>query len=142
MHIYATTPLARFKKTFKYKGMKTARKFVQILALLAMCMQLTAHLSPVLAKINGNWQITICSADSVRTITIDKNGNEIPTPQINKNICAVCAVGNTLATTPDDCNIRPLAAIRKYRYGKTATTPIHNKQNPRSHAPRAPPSES
>ena len=89
------------KKQNKNNRMNTAKRLFHLLAILALCMQLTAHLSPVLAEINGNWQITICSGDSFKTITIDKNGEETPAaPNMRMHDCAFCAAANFTAAPP------------------------------------------
>lgn len=81
--------------------MSFAKRFFQILAILAAFMQVSAHLAPVLAEATGALQITICSGYSTRDITIDKNGKEIPQlPKKNMQNCMVCSVCHAAALTP------------------------------------------
>ncbi len=80
------------------------KKYITALALLAMALSLLATITPLWAKNNAGTSILICTAFGSKTITIDKNGNELPDlPQIPahaKNNCALCLAASALATLP------------------------------------------
>lgn len=127
------------KKTFKTKAMKRCKTIFYILAVLSLCMQLTAHLSPVLAAINGNWQITICSADSFRTITIDQNGDEIPaTPNMRMHDCAFCAA-TSFTATPVQNNSLFSDTIEHTEYLNDGYEVLYTSKPHRAHQTRGPP---
>ena len=118
--------------------MNTAKRLFHTLAILALCMQLTAHLSPVLAEINGDWQITICSGDSFKTITIDENGEEKPAnPNMRMHDCAFCSAAHfTAAPAPEI--FAPVIVLPPVEITKSQQQPTPYKHK-RAHAPRAPP---
>ena len=86
--------------------MNFAKRFFHFAAILAVFMQLGAHLTPVLAAATGATQITICSGISIRTITIDKRGNEIPPIQNTRTRdCSICSVAKAFALEVHDVRI-------------------------------------
>ena len=118
--------------------MNAAKRLFHVFALLSLCMQLTAHLSPVFAEINGNWQITICSFDSIRTVTIDENGKEVPQPNMRMHDCAFCANTDAKAIEPK-LNKNALKTIQETQYKEWHKTTAPKLALKKAHNTRAPP---
>lgn len=121
--------------------MRGLKHIFHILATLAICMQFMAHLSPVLAKIHGNWQITICAADSIRTITIDENGEEVPQPNMRMHDCAACNITQLTALTPKAFST-PVLNVQKSQYKVWHQTTAPKIALRTAHQTRAPPHQS
>lgn len=122
--------------------MTITKRLFHTLAVLSLFMHVTAHLSPVLAELNDNFQITICSADTIRTISIDENGNEIPAPPtMRMHDCAFCAATDFTATKTQNRAIYP-AHSNHLAYKEPGkffhTVPAWNDDHPA----RAPPQQS
>ena len=122
--------------------MRWTKRFFHFAAILAVLMQLGAHLNPVIAAVTGATQITICSAFSTRTITIDKNGNEVPPIQnIRTRDCSVCAVAKAFALETHAVQITP-QPVGLFVHDEAAQDRIYKHIRAKSNPTRAPPAQS
>lgn len=119
--------------------MSFAKRFLHVFALIAALMQVSAHLAPVLAKITGAQQITICSGYGSSIISIDNNGQKIPEiPQSLKKNCSVCALTHVAAIQPKITLIEPVKHTI-VRVDFKSDTPLFKTVLPRAHQTRGPP---
>ena len=122
--------------------MLKTRTIFQVLAIFALSLQMLGHLSPVLAEIDDNWQIQICSGPDIRTITIDKDGNQLPeTPQMRTHKCAFCTAASASAIITQQYLQQPPVILRdtpvNSDHASIASTPKH-----KTNQTRAPPQTS
>jgi len=125
--------------------MRQYRKLIALFALLAMGLAFLAQISPLWAKDANGTPILICTAFGYETITIDENGNELPTPTSKaKNHCAICLNSSKHAYIPTATlasDTAPQSKIIKLRWSSENTYFTTNSQKS-SHAIRAPPKTS
>lgn len=119
--------------------MNFAKRFFHVFALIAALMQVSAHMTPVLAEVTGAMQITICSGYGSKVITIDKNGEKVPeAPESLKKNCAVCALTHIAAIKPTIVEIEPVKHTIA-RIDIDSSTPVFKTTPPRAHQTRGPP---
>ncbi len=113
------------------------------IATLAMTVSFLAQITPLWATQPSGTSITICSTLGSRTITIDENGDEIPSSPTQekqtKEHCTLCLI-STADTAPSPYQAYTTLRIKTQKttwHIKNILPKQNNKKTP--HSPRAPP---
>ncbi|MGH1402938.1 MAG: DUF2946 family protein [Alphaproteobacteria bacterium] len=111
------------------------------LALFAMVIMLLAQTTPIWAKQSDATSLVICTALGLKTISVDENGTEQPTPaKGSSQHCSVCHLATDIDVLLQIQNAETSPAF-------SGTTPIqwpillapNGQENGKGHAIRAPP---
>lgn len=116
------------------------KKITSSIALFAIFLSFMAQITPLWAKTIDGQTIVICSSLGEKTIFVDKDGNESPTPVEVKNHCLICLTTATdyIAPTKEQAsdNIYISHTKTSIRDGQPL---LHARTVITAHSPRAPP---
>ena len=113
------------------------RQMTIFLAIMAMGLSISAHLSPLWAKTYDGKSIVICTALGLKTITIDQNGQPTKSTSSSEH-CSICLINNQTATLQNHIAIPFPVASPKTKKSESPSPLLQTKDFYRSDI-RAPP---
>ncbi len=115
-------------------------KITASIALFAIFLSFMAQITPLWVKSIDGQPIIICSSLGEKTIFLDQNGEQTPTPVEINSHCQMC-----LTSTPDyiapstETFVTALYYVREHTKFSNGQTPLHGSLSANTNSPRAPP---
>lgn len=121
--------------------MNTNRKIFYAFAIVALVMNFMIQITPLWLSDDGAQSFEICTTQGIETVTIDKDGNEAPAPDLPKHDCPFClAYSTALLDTQISGTLSTPSDLRYIRYSAIKNQAAFNTYpNYGAHLTRAPP---